>query len=299
MYLLFYLYRYVTRDHKTDRKYRNKTTKQTWSRRHQGISWAEILDTEVKDTLLILNKKLQAMDTTMQGPQDSFDDALLNKIWLLEQTINTIAQQNNQEYSYVLSLYNILKEYGNTVDLTKINTMWIASLRSHTTWEKYGEHIDSQNNNTLISILQWDTPILLSRTAHSVLQSDTIWNTYTENDKFYSLVSTIPITISDDTFQRKEITTEIDITGITDPNEITTAILYKLSRLQSQWTWVAGTVVSHIESSQKNNNMKEQSAFLSTSSNYNHNIISNLKTTNNNGKITLQAILYIPKETNG
>ncbi len=266
---------------------------------NESISWATKLDNDIQNNLLLLTKKIQEMEKNIKWPKDVFDEKISGKMWSLQEEINKIAQENNKEYSYVLSLYNIVKQYGDKVDLNNLNTVWTSSFVT-SKWEIFEE--DYSNSNKILSTLKLNKPILLSSNSYIKDEDIQSWNILENRKNFHSIISTIPMNISSDdlnnNFTAKEISKDIDISKITDSKEINRYILDEFS----QMTWeVEANVDSTSEKYLKETNTKFQSNYLTDLSTYTNTIVSNFQTIENKdkNKITIKAILYLPKKNNG
>jgi len=254
-------------------------------------------DGNIKNTLSIVEKNIKGLENKMQGPKDVFDTTITEKTETIKKEINRIAKENNQEISYVSCIYDLVQKYGDTIDISKINSTWYSSVNDSKNW--YQESSEIKNSEKLLLDLKWDKPVLLSWNNFNSIDSNNL--TKDESEKNYSLLSTMPINISENEFEKQNIEKEIEIWKNEDINEEIQSILLN-------WLYSEGTTIvnwkdnSAIESKQVEGVYKEEEIFTSKNATNTNIIISNveiipIKSENKEyGKYKIKASIYSPKK---
>lgn len=177
------------------------------------LEWTNKLDETVKHNLAIVEQKIKSMKQQIV-PKDEFDDQVLNTLWWFQQEINRISQENNLEYSYVQFLYNLVQEYGDNIDLNKMNLAWHGRLLTFdgNEWQDFSH--DELSYENIFSDISGKDPKLIFSNGHSVLESsNNIKNSeqkYKEVEKYYNIYWSMPIDTKDTTKQEKELEFVVD-----------------------------------------------------------------------------------------
>lgn len=263
----------------------------------KSMQGAKETDVAIKNTLAIVEKNIKNLENKMQGPKDVFDTNITEKTETIKKEINRIAKENNQEISYVWCIYDLVQKYWDTIDISKINSTWYSSINKWNKW--YQENSEIKNSEKILLDLKWNQPILFSWNSFNVTNNNSAKNE--EYEKNYSLLSTMPIKISENEFQKQNIEKEIEISKYEDINEEIQSILLN-------WLYWEGTTIvnwkdnSVVQSTQSESGYKEKEEFTSRNSITTSMIISNMEITpiksenKEYGKYKIKASIYSPKK---